>query len=168
MPGHGIHANLHGVVRRLPQEVAKFLTSQDWFFGNTAETNPRLQAAAADRTVRVAPLDGRGRRGLVGHARLVSERGGRRRRPMPAWPIGRPKRRFLHWQIAGARRGCQTSMTGSSSSTRPRLAASTRWPIRRACWSAAAFSSKSFEGLGLTGMVLAEAPARRWTPSRLI
>ena len=41
-----------GVVRRLPQEVARFLNSQDWLFGGAVEGKPRVYK----RRLRIEPL----------------------------------------------------------------------------------------------------------------
>ena len=68
MPGHGVHANIHGVVRRLPKEVARFLNSQDWLFGGTVEDRPRVYK----RRLRIEPLESRHLMDAAGAASLVS------------------------------------------------------------------------------------------------
>jgi subtilisin family serine protease len=55
MPGHGIRALLCGAAGRLPREVARFLNSQDWLFGDSAEEKPRV----FKRRLRIEPLESR-------------------------------------------------------------------------------------------------------------
>jgi subtilisin family serine protease len=54
MHGHGPTTSFSGI-RRMPKEIAKFLTSQDWLFGNASADRPRV----VHRRLRVEPLESR-------------------------------------------------------------------------------------------------------------
>jgi subtilisin family serine protease len=67
MPGHGIRALLRGAAGRLPREVARFLNSQDWLFGDLAEEKPRV----FKRRLRIEPLESRHLMDAAGASSLV-------------------------------------------------------------------------------------------------
>jgi len=67
MHGHGINIDSSGI-RRMPKEIAKFLTGQDWLFGNATGDKPRVH----QRRLRIEPLEGRHLMDAAGAASLVS------------------------------------------------------------------------------------------------
>src|SRR5664280_208557 len=55
MRGRGIDSSPVGIGRRLPKEIAKFLTSQDWLFGDATGEKPRIH----QRRLRIETLEDR-------------------------------------------------------------------------------------------------------------
>jgi hypothetical protein len=158
MHGHGPNTSFSGI-RRMPREIAKFLTSQDWLFGEAAADKPRV----FQRRLRVESLEPRHLMDAGAAASLVS----------PPWFQNVASTAVVdHAGAAGAAIESIGASTGQSVSATSQQQNVFDWIVQFDTASLGGVTSVAqtasllagggiqfqvLEGLGLTGMVLARS-----------
>jgi subtilisin family serine protease len=172
MHGHGPNTNFSGI-RRMPEEIAKFLSSQDWLFGEAAGDKPRVFR----RRLRIETLEQRHLMDAAAAASAVSS----------AWfqniagSTGPAHARVADWTIEST--GAAAAQTATSPTAGQNVY---DWIVQFDTASLGGISSVAqtasllaggglqfqvIEGLGMTGMVLARssgaslAAAESWLAS---
>ena len=165
MHGHGPNTDFSGI-RRMPREIAKFLTSQDWLFGEAAGDRARV----IHRRLRIESLEGRQLMDAAGAASLVSS----------VWfqsvasTAGTAHAGVADWTIES--NGASAAQTTASTAEQQNVY---DWIVQFNTASLGGVSSVAqtasllagggiqfqiVEGLGMTGMVMAAVPARCSAP----